>query len=531
MNQYSGIPFYINQEPGKDPFEIIIQTIGGIPIVVSNESERLLLTGSEDMGVFQLEPPGVYLFKESVWNLIGTSGSSGGGGGSSVIDVTYSDLVDKIDSGELIVGQTYILTDFQFVGQIGEVTYSSSIIEPLILTATSTSSIDIEAKSTVYENEYIHYSVTGGPSFEQGGRGAVLRRINKERNVDVGWDYRFEKTSGYLLDFSSIPTWEFSTIYTKYEKSADPSTSVIQHEGYIYISTIDANTETTPGTDASRWQKVLPFVTSSYFAKQIEFLYNDNIGDYVIKPSVSDVHIIPTILDSFVNPNTSSAHINIDFRDIYIKDGRENLINGSGFYKIHAPGSEFRRNMLDSAFNNNVIGNEFTDNLIGSDSEYNNIQSEFVNNVIDTSFRRNETGLQFKDNIISSNFSTNKTGIYFAENIIGNSFFRNIVNDDFYGNKIKDSFTDNKIFGIGFTDNDIGSSFVRNVINQSFDTNVIGDGFYNVTTEFEVEEVDFSSSTFIGQNFSKTIYRRPDGTLKMRYYDDTDTLVIVDPND
>lgn len=97
MNQYSGIPYFVSQETGKDPFKIIIQTIGGIPVVVSNETERLFLTGSEDMGVFQLNPPGIFLFKNGDWNLIGTSGSASGGGGA--IDLSnYTGSVDTTGS-------------------------------------------------------------------------------------------------------------------------------------------------------------------------------------------------------------------------------------------------------------------------------------------------------------------------------------------------------------------------------------------------------------------------------------------------
>lgn len=43
--------------------------------------------------------------------------------------------------------------------------------------------------------------------------------------------------------------------------------------------------------------------------------------------------------------------------------------------------------------------------------------------------------------------------------------------------------------------------------------------------------IDFNSSTVIGESFQKTIYQRPDGTARLRYYNDSDTLVISDLTD
>jgi len=57
--------------------------------------------------------------------------------------------------------------------------------------------------------------------------------------------------------------------------------------------------------------------------------------------------------------------------------------------------------------------------------------------------------------------------------------------------------------------------------------------FQNITFDVktDINNTDFSSATLVYQDFPKTIYKRPDGTNKLRYYNNSDTLVFADVND
>jgi hypothetical protein len=41
---------------------------------------------------------------------------------------------------------------------------------------------------------------------------------------------------------------------------------------------------------------------------------------------------------------------------------------------------------------------------------------------------------------------------------------------------------------------------------------------------------DISAATIIFQDFSRIIYKRPDGTSKIRYYNNSDVLVVTNIN-
>jgi hypothetical protein len=44
-------------------------------------------------------------------------------------------------------------------------------------------------------------------------------------------------------------------------------------------------------------------------------------------------------------------------------------------------------------------------------------------------------------------------------------------------------------------------------------------------------DVDVTGATIIYSDFPKTIYKKPDGTIKLRYYNNADTLVFADITD
>lgn len=46
-----------------------------------------------------------------------------------------------------------------------------------------------------------------------------------------------------------------------------------------------------------------------------------------------------------------------------------------------------------------------------------------------------------------------------------------------------------------------------------------------------IEYANFDTTTIMGTNYPKTIYRKPDGSFKIRYYNNSDTLVIADLDD
>ena len=54
---------------------------------------------------------------------------------------------------------------------------------------------------------------------------------------------------------------------------------------------------------------------------------------------------------------------------------------------------------------------------------------------------------------------------------------------------------------------------------------------YNNFIRGSILNVSLSSATIVFGNFEKTIYKRSDGTTKIRYFNDNDVLIIADITD
>ena len=77
----------------------------------------------------------------------------------------------------------------------------------------------------------------------------------------------------------------------------------------------------------------------------------------------------------------------------------------------------------------------------------------------------------------------------------------------------------------------INNSGTAIIIDGLSNTLTLGGNIEN--THFEAPTVfntDLSGATNLKSSFSKTIYKRPDGTLRMRYYDNSDALVVANYN-
>lgn len=129
---------------------------------------------------------------------------------------------------------------------------------------------------------------------------------------------------------------------------------------------------------------------------------------------------------------------------------------------------------------------------------------------------------------ISSN-TLSQTSYIFGNNVMGGSdgITFNIMSNGSYisGNKLNGSsgiqylIMDASFIRFNLLDNGYvyGSKFTSKVIEQ-------------MTFEANVNNVDFSGATIIFGSYSKKVFTRQDGTPRLSYYDNTDTLQIVDVN-
>ncbi len=224
-----------------------------------------------------------------------------------------------------------------------------------------------------------------------------------------------------------------------------------------------------------------------------------------------------------------------------------NIIN-TGF-QFNVIGDNVIFNALNLNFTNNKIGNVFWFNVFGSNNNNNTIGNLFVGNSgigglpieIGDNFISNNLGNYSAFNEIGTDFQYNKVGHFFGnagsgtQNIISNGFNNNNIGN-YFGDDGSQTSGGNNI-GINFTLNEIDSLFYSNTIGDDFNNNTVGNGFFENTVgnDFKINQIDYSpnsidfttGATHVYGDYNCIIFKRPDSTLRLSYYDNSDVLNIT----
>lgn len=163
------------------------------------------------------------------------------------------------------------------------------------------------------------------------------------------------------------------------------------------------------------------------------------------------------------------------------------LVEDDGYYGTFSNivGDNFYLNTIGSSFHSNSIGNYVYDNLINIYFDSNTIGNHFRGNTIGPGFEANTIGNHFVTNIIGDDFHLNTIGHKFVSNTIGNYVHDNIVGNNFHSS----------IIGNYFTHNTIGNDFDHNTIGtMNGDTATTKDYVRYISVEDGVEYVDITTS-------------------------------------
>lgn len=141
-------------------------------------------------------------------------GSSGGssGGTTSVVSVTYDELLNLVNSSSLSVGSYYIITDFQTcydqpdydynANPITSGNYRVADVDPIMVFATSNSTLSDNAYQPSYPKDRIKYDITFTATevTESPAKGRISERID-EYNNRTDYDHRAIKFKRYTTYF------------------------------------------------------------------------------------------------------------------------------------------------------------------------------------------------------------------------------------------------------------------------------------------------------------------------------------------
>ena len=555
-----------------------IQIISGQDIVVSANDVLTISATSGNVTTFNLEGL-VYtadynatfvthslIDKQYVDSLFSLTG------GSFYIEVTYGALLGLISSNSLGTASNYLITDYQTVylapdyyvdGGTRASSASTGPVEPILVTALSCNSLEVDAYQPAWPLDTIKYDVTQQSiGSDDVSFGTIIERVDEYGNR-TDYDHRnvlYKRYQSYNRATNvSHSDNRLAGVITDY----DCTTGDVYGNGTLFLSQIIAGDIIL--IETSNYEQVGVKVTNvysdAYMTVQVDSSYSGTIFsvqsfEYYSSITLSglgpesycdwkEVYVGQSDNSEFTNRYTFDFGLEMKFfgevmsKNNFINN-HEGLLYGSGFVlsNIVFGNSSISNTIGNYSFNNtfpigsslNTIGDLFNSNTIygnvnsGSQFNDNRIDNNFERNTIFGVFKSNQIGNGFTDNYINSKeqgypqdtnrgFSFNTIGVSdivsvifipkcFNQNKIMGTFRDNTIDDSFYKNKIYNFFSDNKIGG-NFNENQIGNiDFLGGWSLFTFRDNTIGNDFL-VNTLYNS---NFNNNT-IGNGFNNNIIR------------------------
>jgi hypothetical protein len=463
-------------------------------------------------------------------------------GSNQILNTTYSSLTGLKAISGLLSGQLYRISDFilkwnnQSVNNQTVKTAASG--EPLIVTALSNKQIYHIAQSETYPQDTIYYNIDATSSYSWGiinndaiipdFKGWIYRRIDNVLNIDIPYDWRNITVNCCKPDVSSVPYYFPNVQYNKLDYVIETGND--SNRGKLYYSLVTGNSGNALN-NYNYWVEVSSSVESgTYFSTDetntFVALYDANLGDSRINlPFLTTSRIQqPTFTSTLTGLGTFTLD---NVKNIKIEGGYSNVIIGTNF-NYNTIGTSFNSNTINTDFSYNAIGNSFYSNTVGANFIYNTISNNFGYNTISTNFYYNTIDANFGSNTIGTTFGFNTIGISFSSNIIGINFSTNTIDANFGSNTIGYNFSTNTI-GASFNFNTIANNFSSNTIGNTFGSNTIGNTFNFNTSEDNFSSIDFSTSTHVYNSYNTTLFQNSANSMRLRYFNSSDQLVVTDP--
>jgi hypothetical protein len=475
------------------------------------------------------------------------------GGSVEFVEQTYNSLLSKVNAGTLVPGTYYVITDYQTCYNqpdydqfknpiaVSNASYVTTSVDPIIVFATSTSTLAPDAYQPSYPNDKIKYDIfystteSGDPAF-----GRITERIDEFGNR-ADYDHRTIQFKRYMLytyskvlplpgtvelqsdgtvlgtltTFTSLlpkqiiaikgsteTFYEIDTITDDFTMTVTGEAITATGAGFQFFN---ANSHSDDSYYPNNVNGQVSFTLYYTFQASVTFggdgCINTYIGDhakYVINEGIGDFLLANNVLKdgAYRNNTIGDSSYNNTFND----DCTANQI-----------GYGFRNNITDDDFDENVIGTFFENNIITANFYDNHIGNDFNDNfILCDSFYRNQIGNDFRDNWLDGDFGfdfqNNQIGNQFNNNEIYKDFYKNVILNGYNQNQIWDQFIGNKI-GNGFNANQIFNNFYDNHILDYFTSNIIGDATFAVLYSFNSNIINnsFQNNTILGNFFKNNI--------------------------
>lgn len=452
---------------------------------------------------------------------------------NAAIEIAYSGLVNTITTSGLTPGAYYLITDFKTCydqpdfnydgNSITSGNYKEAEVEPILVLATSDSTISEKAYQPKYPNDSIKYDwtydtteVTGGVAY-----GRITERID-EFNNRTDYDHRtilFKRYHLFTLREGLRLNGTIAINNTNLNNVTGTTTQFtnLSVGDVIYVPSMSPNYYEITNISSDTLMTITGDTLSSFgsgfdFYKTIEET-NDSGGYFSIRQmnvKTNDFAEYTTFGDAIANDYAKNNYIG-NYANNYqnVGNGTFLLANNvflEGQYESNKFGDYCYNNTFGTDNQNNVWGDYCYENVSTNDIDGNIIGHYFYRNLINDNFQNNHIGNYFYDNkLLAENeesFEYNIIGNYFNNNTIYSWFHKNEILNEFYGNVIGDF---GNLTNFEFSRNRVGNYFYINTIRQNFYDNIIDGGFYGNTLNGNfyrnVIGYEFNGNQNIGHDF------------------------------
>jgi len=476
--------------------------------------------------------------------------------GAGIIPILHSELVVLRDTGILLPGQLYLITDFATMydqpdydtlgAEITIGNFRTAAIVPIIVKALDINEISINAWQPSFPKDKIEYILDyATPATGTATKGLIIKRID-DRNNTCFYDHRTVLFKRYN-NASAIPNSYFDLGFGSSEYLTFQEVLLSQNNVIGNVLSISSN---------KLYLFDLPNVVffkdcdSNEFRGAIEnFTVLNSILRVTVNGWCKNVLIYPSIKDCTFNTINAFTLLGAgEINNVNVSGSMSNSIITltTGGEWSHCEYIEFfgntmtvkvmTRNSIDS-FSGNIFsgsnifknnkGSEWSGNVFNSVFEFNNIH--FFQGNTNTGFTAalfsNNFGLTVTNNTFKNKVTENNFGKTFNLNSIGNDFGYDVVNSQAAGNNLNHT-----------VQSIIGDGFINNLFLNSFNLCTVGNGFKSNEVKASIDAVvnasiDFTAgpSTHVSGDYTCEIYKNSAGEIKLSYIDALDVRQTVLP--
>jgi hypothetical protein len=377
--------------------------------------------------------------------------------------ITYADFYTAITGGNLVVGKTYIIVDFQTVYDQMDFDAGGSL-KPTLVTKTgateqiwvyalSNNQIASKAYSATYPKDQIQYDWTYNTTLVNGSpaKGRISERID-ENNNRTDYDHREIK-------------------FIRYDDGAGNFT-VINDNGNASGEFLTFVQNFTGGNVKDNWLGDF-YNYGALFGQE----YGNNVfsGNFVISNNSSSLFYSNTF-SGYVNSNTFSGNV---YNNTFSGEVNNNPFSGEVY------NNTFSGDVNNNPFSGNVYSNTFSGNV------YNNTFSGYV------------TSNTFSGEVTSNTFSGEVTSNTFSGNVYSNTFSGYVNSNTFSGG-------------------DVYRNTFSGYVNSNTFTYTGQLIYVTIVDDLQSKTIDDATYPFLfNTDYKKEILKASNGNNYIRYFDGT----------